>query len=149
MTDKTLIDFNVNDAVLVKLTELGLEELKKQNIDPPETDEDGYSRWQLWVLMGCFGHRMMNGSKLMFETNIKFEVETLRNKPRFDGEKCHIGCAYLGKQHPPKCWSYTGAFGDGRLEFEDVPERVSFFRCSDCIEEFGLEDPNAKNKEHK
>lgn len=74
--------FNVNEMVKVKLTSAGLEELKRQHEDlkqstgykgefsEPTVDEDGYSLWQLWVLMSTFGHMMINGGDVPFETEI-------------------------------------------------------------------------------
>jgi len=83
-----LVNFNVNDHVHVKLTREGIKELRKQHkelretfpklheFNIPRTDEEGYTRYQLWELMRTFGHIMFNGSNVPFETEIKFEVES-------------------------------------------------------------------------
>jgi len=64
--------FNINDKVRVKLTPFGRERLEKDDAEfwshyspnsqyekisyvPPEEDEDGWSEWQLWVLMEKLG----------------------------------------------------------------------------------------------
>jgi hypothetical protein len=74
--------FNINDEVLVKLTDLGRarlqlnhEELfavgvRKHPYAPPK-ETDGWSRWQLWTLMREFGPHVRNGGLLMFETEIE------------------------------------------------------------------------------
>lgn len=80
---------NMNDYVKVKLTELGIQELKKQHDEmnehlisrggmPYETfqinkDEEGYTKFQLWKLMSHFGHMMHNGAKQPFEMDIKLD----------------------------------------------------------------------------
>ena len=65
-----MIEFNLNDTVWVQLTKIGLAEHKKQykdlygnifNYEPPRTDEDGWSKWQLWELMNTFGGAMKLG----------------------------------------------------------------------------------------
>ena len=81
-----MIDFNVNEIVLVKLTETGKVELERQHEElnkllPKLTsrfkgvteDEDGFSRWQLWSLMKTFGHMISMGQEPPFETNIKLD----------------------------------------------------------------------------
>lgn len=84
------VEFNVNDFVKVKLTEHGLRMLQKQHVDlfschptimrapiwqPPAIDAEGYSKFQLHVLMDLFGRQMqMGSSQLPFETNILLEV---------------------------------------------------------------------------
>lgn len=80
------IEFNVNDWVKVKLNEKGLNELQRQhyaliNVFPslreftvPDTDQAGYSKWQLHSLMNTFGHMMALGNEVPFDTVIKIEV---------------------------------------------------------------------------
>lgn len=77
-----MINFNINEMVKVKLNPTGLEELKRQHEDlkqstgykgsfsEPKVDADGYSLWQLWVLMSTFGQMMINGGEPPFETEI-------------------------------------------------------------------------------
>lgn len=77
--------FNTNHHVKVRLTERGLTILEKQHWDlqrhlskprpftPPTTDEDGFSRWQLWVLMSTFGEHISMAIEPPFETEIIIE----------------------------------------------------------------------------
>lgn len=78
------MEFNINDYVKVKLTDLGKEILRNQHkilykklpkecyaeYQEPKEDENGYSKWQLWGLMSHFGNILYNGCKLPFETDI-------------------------------------------------------------------------------
>ena len=88
MTTETVVNFNVNERVKVKLTEKGIDILKQRhdsmntyigaNDGEPikefeiKLDEDGYYTTQLWVLMHVFGEHMSWGSNLPFETEIQF-----------------------------------------------------------------------------
>lgn len=81
------VPFNVNECVWVKLTQAGLKILKHNDdrlrqffpelppFTPPATDENGYSRYQLWALMNDFGQYMTWGGKSPFETDIFFETK--------------------------------------------------------------------------
>jgi len=74
--------FDVNEKVKVKLTDAGKNELRRQHEElrsrvqsilpytNPIEDEKGYSTWQLWVLMSTFGHIMVNGGDVPFNTEI-------------------------------------------------------------------------------
>ena len=79
--------FNISDDVKVKLTDYGRRVLKeahnelinKYNISkdspvyeyiPPEEDNEGWSRWQLWHLMEKFGDVIYLGAVLPFEPTI-------------------------------------------------------------------------------
>lgn len=77
------IKFNINNYVKVKLTEKGKKVLKKQHDEleklcksigkfhEPETDENGYTKFQLWDLMRTFGSYIGLGmNDLCFETTI-------------------------------------------------------------------------------
>lgn len=71
--------FNINNKVRVKLTDRGrkihfdnFKELKLFQYSPPKEDEDGWSEWQLWVLMQEFGKHLENGCNIPFETEIEF-----------------------------------------------------------------------------
>ena len=80
-----MIDFNVNENVLVKLNDYGRTELARQHeelkacfpmlddFEPPKEDKDGWSRWQLHSLMKNFGHMMSVGREPPFETGIRIE----------------------------------------------------------------------------
>lgn len=75
--------FNVNDSVKVKLTEAGLEELRRQHDElykrvplvgqyrAPKVDAEGYSEFQLWYLMQHFGHLFHLGAYLPFDPEIE------------------------------------------------------------------------------
>jgi len=91
--------FNINDTVKVKLTDYGKECLRKDYDDflergrrlvedkeyvpfefrLPEEDKEGYSEWQLWVLMEKFGrHTGWGFADLPFETTILLKECDLR-----------------------------------------------------------------------
>jgi hypothetical protein len=78
----TTHDFNVNDHVLVKLTEHGRELRRRyfarlglpDGLLPELKETDGWSRWQLWELMSIFGEHMYNGCRIPFETVIRVEL---------------------------------------------------------------------------
>ena len=82
------IKFNVNDRVRVKLTDRGREIHDEFWCDhpiplarvysPPKEDDEGWSEWQLWVLMETFGPEL--GYILdepPFEPNIEFKVKEI------------------------------------------------------------------------
>jgi len=82
------INFNINDYVLVKLTDVGRMELKRiytglnKNLNgvmgdyiPPFEDSEGWSRWQMWDLMHKLGSVMMHYADPQFYTDIKIEVK--------------------------------------------------------------------------
>lgn len=83
---KQLKTFNINSWVKVKLTDHGIA-IEKENhqklkefyerrgvsygVDEvPETDEHGYTAYQLWELFERFGEHMGLGKRLPFETDI-------------------------------------------------------------------------------
>lgn len=84
---KVIRDFNVNDHLLVKITEKGHELLKKNHYDLystfydkeniPEyknyykTDEYGWTEMQMWVFMREFGEHITMGFASPFETGIR------------------------------------------------------------------------------
>ena len=75
--------FSMNDNVLVKLTDIGLTELKRQHSElrksfpilppysPMPTDDNGYTKFQLHTLMTTFGHMPFVGYEPPFEIEIK------------------------------------------------------------------------------
>ena len=81
------IPFNVNNLVRVKLTDEGRrihrQQFRKLNATlkitsnmkylPPVEDSDGWSSWQLWVLIETFGEHT-GVCKQPFECDIEFEV---------------------------------------------------------------------------
>lgn len=78
---------NINGLVRAKLTQLGLDELKRQRDElrktfknvpewtPPPTDTEGYATFQLWSLMHSLGPLCMLGGEPPFETVIYVDVE--------------------------------------------------------------------------
>ena len=82
-----MIDFNLNEYVLVKLNGLGIDISKKQHEELcdfypsleefifPVTDEEGWSKWQLWVLMNTFGEHLKMGFPLPFEATVKIDIK--------------------------------------------------------------------------
>jgi repressor LexA len=81
------VPFNVNGYVWVKLNAAGLKILKHNDdwlrlsfaslppFAPPATDENGYTKYQLWSLMNDFGQYMTWGAKSPFETDVFFETK--------------------------------------------------------------------------
>lgn len=90
MTKRTkAINFNVNDYVMVRLTERG-KKLHRENhdkfvatmpkgarfkYDPPKEDKRGWSKWQMWHLMQEFGQHMLMGFDPPFHTDIQIMAE--------------------------------------------------------------------------
>lgn len=79
------VEFNLNDEVLVRLTDHGrrihreqFNELKSKYPGIGEyslkEDADGWSKWQMWVLMRDFGQHIGMGIEQPFETNVKIVV---------------------------------------------------------------------------
>lgn len=78
------IPFNLNDKVLVRLTDRGRAVLKAQHEElakafglpdpyrPPLANADGWLEYQLWALMRDFGPHIGMGLDLPLETEIKF-----------------------------------------------------------------------------
>ena len=74
--------FNINNYVKVKLTEAGLDELRRQGMElrefcprlhkykEPKVDEDGYSKFQMHDLMKRLGHLCTLGCEPPFDTDI-------------------------------------------------------------------------------
>ncbi|NQT04172.1 MAG: hypothetical protein HQ580_19255 [Planctomycetes bacterium] len=82
-----MFEFNVNNYVHVRLTESGKKELRRQYDElkrefpqvkhghhSPKEDENGWSKWQLHVLMNRLGNIMNCGMNPPFETTIKIEA---------------------------------------------------------------------------
>ncbi len=47
---------------------------------PPKEDEDGWSRWQLWVLMQEFGKVICHGGDEPFRLTIRIETKANPNE---------------------------------------------------------------------
>ena len=74
--------FNINANVKVKLKPHAIAELKRQHnellevapnigeFNAPKVDEDGYSQFQMWSLMGQLGHLCQLGLEPPFDTEI-------------------------------------------------------------------------------
>ena len=83
------IKFNINNYVYVKITPIGLKELKRQHDDlysqvpilqntkfnPPKEDNEGWSKWQMHDLIGKLGYMTKMGFEVPFEIEIMFEVK--------------------------------------------------------------------------
>jgi len=80
------VDFNVNGYIKIKLTEFGIEILKKQHeelqaIIPSigdfklKLDEEGYYESQMWSIMQDFSGYISMTSELPFSTNIKIILD--------------------------------------------------------------------------
>jgi hypothetical protein len=67
----TIIKFNINNYVKVKLTPMGKEILKETYFENIAEDDNGWSRWQLWELMLIFGKHLHMGLDNPFEIEIK------------------------------------------------------------------------------
>jgi hypothetical protein len=74
-TMDNLASFNINYNVHVRLTEEGRNILHSQKVTVPPEDQNGYSRWQLWVLMNTFGPHLWNGAPVPFEPTIRLAVD--------------------------------------------------------------------------
>ena len=89
---KTWVGINLNDTVRVRLTDVGLEEYRRQaelfNVamtegrpqfpTTPKLDQDGFYCTQLWDLIRTFGHLVGMGSPLPFETRIELNADSIR-----------------------------------------------------------------------
>lgn len=92
MSAKRYVKFNVNNFVRVQLTEHGLK-VHRAAYDvlfshlppharehfpylPPDTDKDGWSRFQMWDVLKTFGPHVWMTGKPCFWMDIEFEVET-------------------------------------------------------------------------
>jgi hypothetical protein len=83
--------FNINETVKVRLTEFGKQMLERDHIEfwgargmldkfpyePYETDADGYTKFQLWDLLGKLGKYCGLGSVLPFDTVILIDEKDL------------------------------------------------------------------------
>lgn len=86
------LEFNVNESVLVKLTDAGKAELLRQHeelrlrlqgrgsvVDIGEAyklDADGYWRVQLWVLMKALGPMCELGAQMPFDAVIRIPTKS-------------------------------------------------------------------------
>lgn len=72
VTAMITIELNINDTVKVKLTAHGKALAIKAGYDNRvlTIDKDGYSSWQLWVLMSVLGEHLYNGATNAIESNI-------------------------------------------------------------------------------
>ena len=87
-----MIPFNVNDDVFVKITDYGKSCMAKDDLEfsrkygdilPARKiveDADGWSRWQLWVLMQIFGKHVSMGQNNPFEMNIMIDYKPKEEK---------------------------------------------------------------------
>ena len=72
---------NLNDYIKVKLTEYGRmiyrESFVRLGLQEPKinVDEEGYTRFQIWVFMETFGDKMRMACELPCETNIEIQIK--------------------------------------------------------------------------
>lgn len=80
------MEFNLNDHVLVQLTDAGRTYHKQwwevctmglTGYRPPTEDSEGWSEWQLWDLMATFGSELRNGPDNPLYTVIRFASKEL------------------------------------------------------------------------
>jgi len=85
--------FNINSTVKVILTERGKQLLEQDHnefwgsrgmldkfpYEPYKEDEDGYVKFQLWILMDKLGKYCVLGSEMPFDTVILIDDEDLRD----------------------------------------------------------------------
>jgi hypothetical protein len=85
--------FNINETVKVRLTEYGkklhkqqwedfwssIGRLKENLYEPPEEDENGYVKFQMWDLMEKFGNHCGLCKELAFETVILIDEKHLKD----------------------------------------------------------------------
>lgn len=81
-----MFEFNVNQTVYVKLTDKGRRILRENHVkrlgryplryEEPKVDAEGYTRFQLWVLMQEFGPHMRLGLDPFFEATIKMDPKS-------------------------------------------------------------------------
>lgn len=82
---KEYYDFNINETVKVKLTDVGRQILKKDReefwlnrsnrpFNPPKEDDEGYSEWQMWALMQAFSHHIGMSEFAPYDTTIKIPI---------------------------------------------------------------------------
>ncbi|KGL45039.1 hypothetical protein EP56_05635 [Listeriaceae bacterium FSL A5-0209] len=75
--------FNINYGVKVKLTDAGVRHFidfyknaPYHQVRAPRIDEEGYTKFSMWMLMKIYGSHMNIGSwELPFETNVFVEIE--------------------------------------------------------------------------
>lgn len=91
---KTLLEFNLNDTIWVKLYDPGYETLAAQhNIladffpalerrtaehYKKKANEDGYTQFQMWYFMECFGNALGGGVCRQFSLNILIDPNSLK-----------------------------------------------------------------------
>ena len=84
-------NFNINEKVKVKLTDVGRVELLREaevfrtqypsvsnKYELPKEDNEGFTEWQLWCLMGSLGHLCTMGGEPPFEIIIKISLNELK-----------------------------------------------------------------------
>lgn len=91
-----MMKLNMNDYVLVKLTDIGrrlhkkdhdkfwsnFPEMDRSQYRPPVEDSEGRSKWQMWALMQSFGKYMHLGCKVPFEAEIEIQEPTISTTDR-------------------------------------------------------------------
>lgn len=89
-----MFEFNINDNVKVRLTDHGRKLHKKlhdefwaqhphvqQPYVPPKEDCNGWSSWQMWILMNTFGEHVGMALPLCFDSTIRIDVVAIADRP--------------------------------------------------------------------
>lgn len=77
------IAFNINNKVQVRLNDRGRKiqaEYYAPWSDGPKPDSDGWTEYQMWVLMHVFGQHCFMGPEPPFETNIRIMVADIKSE---------------------------------------------------------------------
>ena len=70
--------FDINDEVKIRLTDYGRKILKsKKYLALINEDKNGWSEWQLWLLMDIFGGYLFK-SEIPFEATIDIPISSLK-----------------------------------------------------------------------
>ena len=68
------IKININDSVMVKLTDEGVAEFEKAKYSLPTPDDEGYYEITLWKFTNVLGGITRMGKKLPFDGNLIFRA---------------------------------------------------------------------------
>ena len=85
---RCFVPFNINKNVRVRLTNHGRKVHRQKHDDfwrsvnkadppaylPPDEDEEGWSKWQMWTLMQTFGDHIGMGHPNCFDLTIELET---------------------------------------------------------------------------
>ena len=81
----SVVDFNLNYDVSVKLTGLGKTHYVKHHagyglqVDSPKEDEDGWWRTQMHNFMNIYGDKTSVGMPMLFDSNVKLHLPNVKD----------------------------------------------------------------------